>query len=127
MTYDTEERKEAGKLARKHGARFESLVRADLNSKGWIVSKNDNKVSEGHYKLGKRSYNPFTHVVGYGNGFPDFICWFKDQGIMLVESKKNKYLSKEEKADVAWIKEHLGILIKVAFKNKLGEIEYVDA
>jgi len=123
------EKSRRGRLGRIHGQRFELSVREDLNEKGWLVFKNDNQVylDENEFKQAKRSYNPFTHMVGYGNGFPDFVCIdIKEFDIKFVESKKNKYLSQEEKLKVAWIKENLKIPVEVAFNNKDGEIEYVS-
>ena len=123
------ERSRSGRLGRIHGQRFELSVREDLNEKGWLVFKNDNQVylDENEFKQAKRSFNPFTKMVGYGNGFPDFVCIdIKEFDIKFVESKKNKYLSQEEKLKVAWIKENLKIPVEVAFNNKDGEIEYVS-
>ena len=125
----TEENSNRGRLGRIHGQRFELSVREDLNEKGWLVFKNDNQVylDENEFKQAKRSFNPFTKMVGYGNGFPDFVCIdIKEFDIKFVESKKNKYLSQEEKLKVAWIKENLKIPVEVAFNNKDGEIEYVS-
>ena len=129
VTPDLLEKSRRGRLGRIRGQRFELSVREDLNEKGWLVFKNDNQVylDENEFKQAKRSYNPFTHMVGYGNGFPDFVCIdIKEFDIKFVESKKNKYLSQEEKLKVAWIKENLKIPVEVAFNNKDGEIEYVS-
>ena len=128
VTPDLLEKSRRGRLGRIHGQRFELSVREDLNEKGWLVFKNDNQVylDENEFKQAKRSYNPFTHMVGYGNGFPDFLCITLDGDVKFVESKKNKYLSQEEKLKVAWIKENLKIPVEVAFNNKDGEIEYVS-
>ncbi len=90
-----------GKRNRQSGAEFERKVRADLKSKGWLVSKFMNNVeltelwSAGHKystdkPLGydgkmipaKRKYNPFKKALCIGTGFPDFICWRKSEPIM---------------------------------------------
>jgi hypothetical protein len=64
-----------------------------------------------------------------GAGFPDFFCYSLSEPheVVFIESKKNKYLTKEEKEQVVWIKENLKIPIEVAFMNKDGDVEYVSA
>lgn len=98
----TKDKSKRGKLARQSGAAFERKVRADLESKGWIVDKWSNNVEferkiEMKYKandpkLGKclhktkddvigklipakRKYNPFSKALSIGTGFPDFIAF----------------------------------------------------
>lgn len=89
-----------GKKNRASGAAWERKVRADLESKGWIVSKWQNNVDfmkkERHNKEGvkfdesdelkcskgkcipaKRKYNPFSRALSVGTGFPDFIAYCK--------------------------------------------------
>lgn len=84
-------KKQQGKKNRANGSRFELLVRKDLESKGWIVSKWTNNVEfqkentiEVAGKLGcpygkivpaKRKYNPFNRAFAIGTGFPDFIAY----------------------------------------------------
>lgn len=102
-----------GRKARKKGVSFELETRKDLMSKGWIVTKFDNDVIDGELKQAKKSFNPFTKRLGIGNGFTDFLAIkiIKDDGIIDyriygVESKKAKYLDKEEKEKVRWLLEH---------------------
>lgn len=87
--------KKQGKRNRLNGAAFERKVRADLESKGWIVDKWSNNVEfniehqgnavqiipdevvVGKLIPAKRKYNPFNKVMAIGTGFPDFICFPK--------------------------------------------------
>jgi hypothetical protein len=137
-----------GKRNRAAGKRFELKVRADLESKGWIVFRNSNDVTkpveteigeyERFFKQTTGHWNPGTHSIMMSqSGFPDFIC-IKGKGyfnekilfeIQFVECKggdeKHKYLSAEEKEKVEWIKDKLKIPVVVANKgDKRGEITY---
>jgi hypothetical protein len=99
MKLTKEEKIKQGKDNRKKGTKFELLVRKDLESKGWNVSKYMNQVEFYHnteniikeikepfsgFKVGrlipaKRKYNPFTkRPMAEGTGFPDFIAIKKD-------------------------------------------------
>jgi hypothetical protein len=75
------EKSKRGKKSRAAGQRFETKVRQDLESKGWIVNKWMNTVDcDRDGKIGKlvpakRKYNPFMKVMTIGTGFPDFICF----------------------------------------------------
>jgi len=70
-----------GKKSRARGQRFEGKVRADLEKKGWIVSKWMNTIEYekengiGKIVPAKRKYNPFNRAMTIGTGFPDFICF----------------------------------------------------
>ena len=115
--------KKQGKKNRASGQRFELKVRKDLESKGWIVSKWMNNVSEvfeqdiGEYVRelipAKHKFRGMGIPMAIGTGFPDFICFcqatfckdkckFQGQAkyvysIIGVEVKSNGYLDKEEK------------------------------
>jgi hypothetical protein len=100
--------------------------------------------TQGEFKQAKSKWNPFLkRAMMTQSGFPDFLilsektCWnciahhFGPCGyeVQFVEckggNKTNKYLSKEEKAKVEWIKKHLKIPVLVANKgDKRGEITY---
>jgi hypothetical protein len=85
-----EEKRKIGKKSRKAGSEFEKLVRADLESKGWIVSKWQNNVElvdgfagpntecwkKGKLVPAKPKFNPFTHsLMMNSSGFVDFIAY----------------------------------------------------
>ena len=83
-----------GRKSRRDGAKFEQDVRKDLESKGWIVFKNQNDVEfdtfyddegfkmplpegvkKGIFKPAKSKWNPFTkRPMNISQGFPDFLC-----------------------------------------------------
>jgi len=98
------DKKKQGKRNRRKGMQFELLVRKDLESKGWIVSKWQNnveleiqtkspdieieekekesivKITEYSRVVGKlipskRKFNPFSKALSLGTGFPDFIAY----------------------------------------------------
>lgn len=84
------EKQKQGKKNKAAGARFEMKVRKDLESKGWIVDKWSNNISDypeeninkppeerEDRKIipAKRKYNPFKKVMVIGTGFPDFIAY----------------------------------------------------
>jgi len=89
------DKKKQGKKNRASGAAWERKVRADLQSKGWIVCKwmnnvefeNFAEVNDEGFKFGvriprtgkcvpaKRKYNPFNRALSVGVGFPDFIAY----------------------------------------------------
>ncbi len=126
-----------GKKSRAKGQRFETKVRQDLENMGWVVSKWMNTVDyEREGKTGKivpakRKYNPFLKALSIGTGFPDFICFKRqEQGFDVIglEVKGNGYLDKIEKDMCIWLLENKifsRILIAKNSKDK-GKIEYVD-
>jgi len=116
-----------GKKNRAAGVRFESKVRADLESRGWMVDKWMNNVDfeRGRVAAAKRRYNPYLRALSIGNGFPDFICFrktektLKKEGnknplfeVIAVEVKKNGYLDKDEKERCKWYLEK-GVFPKI--------------
>jgi hypothetical protein len=80
-------RSEIGKKNKADGAKFELLVRKNLEESGWTVSKYQNNIDfmtneDGTINLNlgrivpaKRKYNPFNKVLTIGTGFPDFVCF----------------------------------------------------
>ena len=115
--------KKQGKRNRKKGGDFEREVRAELESKGYIVSKWSNNVEcivEDNVNLpgkkiykcaklipAKHKFNPFNKVMSMGTGFPDFIAYKKvGKGFMIlgVEAKSNGYLDQEEKSKCRWLR-----------------------
>ncbi len=125
-----------GKRSRAAGQRFETKVRENLESMGWVVSKWMNTVDYEKNKLvpAKRKYNPFFKALSVGTGFPDFIA-FKKKGeksfeVIGIEVKKQGYLDKIEKGMCFWLLENKifsRILIAKGKKNgRKIEIEYVD-
>ena len=91
------DKKIQGKKNRAAGARFELKVRHDLESKGWIVDKWSNNVSEvfeqdiGEYV---RRLEPAKHKfrgpgipMVMGTGFPDFIAYKFIQGFPKKEDE----------------------------------------
>jgi hypothetical protein len=132
-----------GKRNRRKGKHFEIVVRQDLEKKGWLVFRNSNDVVEGVFRQAKSKWNPFTKMpMTMQSGFPDFLIvrrqtcgncvahGFGDCGwtVQFVECKTGKYLSKEEKEKVEWIKTNLKIQVSVSYKGKKrGVIEYEEA
>jgi len=72
--------KKQGKTNRLRGQIFETRVREDLETKGWIVTKWMNTVDFERDKVApsKRKYNPFTKALSIGTGFPDLLCFKKN-------------------------------------------------
>lgn len=113
-----------GKKNRAAGVRFESKVRADLESRGWLVDKWMNNVDfeKNRVSAAKRRYNPYLRALSIGNGFPDFICFRKTKSldknknplfeVIAVEVKKNGYLDKDEKERCKWYLEK-GVFPKI--------------
>jgi hypothetical protein len=139
----TEEKRRQGRLNKAAGRRFEMSVRKDLESDGWIVCKWANNVENNKLIPAKHKFNPFTKVMSYGNGFPDFVCFkrIRTAGVGLsydyedkplyevigVESKMGSYLDKNEKVKCLWLinnKVFNYILIASRNKYKRGKILY---
>ena len=105
-------KQQLGKRGRQSGKKFELKVRKDLEDDGWIVSKWNNTIDFENNKLiqAKSKYNPFTkRVMSEGSGFPDFVAYKLVNELFVVigvESKKAKYLDKEEKKMIEWLREH---------------------
>lgn len=132
--------KKQGKRNRAAGLRFEKKVRADLESKGWIVSKWQNNVGFGKVDstIGKIKVFQFGRLIPAKmgkyrtnqGGFPDFICFKMAEGcdydrddyslykVIGVEVKSNGYLSKEEKEKCKWLLENkVFSKILIAYKD----------
>ena len=79
-TFKKKSKIERGKKSRAAGARFELIVRKNLEEMGWIVDKWTNTVDYEKLKLipSKRKYNPFKKVMVIGTGFPDFVAFKKN-------------------------------------------------
>ena len=118
-----------GRKNRNRGRVFESKVRADLESKDWIVAKWANQVDLENNKLvpAKHKFNFFTKVMAMGTGFPDFIAFKKigiDNVIIGVESKVGKYLDKIEKVKAQWLLDNkIFSEIRIAYKDS-SSIKY---
>lgn len=90
-----EEKSKIGKKSRIDGAKFELVVRLELEKNGWIVIKNPNNVIEDkdnikHFKQGKSKYNPFTkRLMMNSGGFPDFICYRIKNSIFSFEFEQD--------------------------------------
>ena len=136
--------KKQGKRNKINGAIFERRVRADLESKGWIVSKWQNNV-----ELPKGISNQLIEARNYAKcvqakpgrfrmmqtGFPDFIA-FELQveldlfEIIFIECKTNGRLDKIEKEKAKWYLDNhycskLYIASKVKEKNRI-KIKYEE-
>lgn len=122
-----------GKKSRAKGQRFETKVRQDLENLGWTVAKWMNTVDyeKGRVVPAKRKYNPFLKALSVGTGFPDFVCFRRqEQGFEVIglEVKGNGYLDAVEKGMCIWLLENrIFSRILIARKGKkAGEIEYTD-
>ena len=138
MKKEKSEKSIRGKKSRAKGQRFESKVRQDLENMGWIVSKWMNSVDydrqNGIGKIipAKRKYNPFLKALSIGTGFPDFVCFKRNEDgnyeIIGLEVKGNGYLDPKEKGMCLWLLENKifsRILIAKNSKEK-GKIDYID-
>ena len=134
--------KKQGKKNRSSGAEFERRTRADLERKGWIVSKWTNNVNENKCITAKASRFRLSST-----GFPDFICYKRVEDInklwimlnadnllfyeiIFVEVKTDGYLDKEEKAKAKWYLDNkycskFLIAKKTKVKNKIV-VEYKE-
>jgi hypothetical protein len=128
----TKEKSEMGKRSRKSGKVFENNVRRDLEKRGWIVCKWTNTIDFNVDAIipAKSKYNPFTkRVMSEGSGFPDFVMFkrtkdMKSFSVWGAESKKAKYLDKEEKRMMQWYLDHntFGRLyVAYPLKNKMSD------
>jgi len=127
------EKSEQGKKSRAKGIAFEAKVRQDLENLGWVVAKWTNTVDYEKNKIvpAKRKYNPFLKALSVGTGFPDFICFRRqEQGFDVIglEVKGNGYLDQVEKGMCIWLLENkIFSRILIARKSKeKGKIEYID-
>ena len=137
-----------GKYYKRAGMLFENKVRADLESKGWIVDRWSNQVEldnytitkEGEDKHGKYDFCKAGKLVkaksfmgrSRTNGFPDFII-FKRCGngvysVAGIEVKMKGKLSKEEKEKCVWYLENK-VFSKIFIASQgeqRGEIKYLN-
>ncbi|MDA3836007.1 MAG: hypothetical protein PF542_00130 [Nanoarchaeota archaeon] len=124
-----------GTANKRRGLLFETKVREDLESKGWIVTKWMNTVDFDRDKVApaRRKYNPFTKALSIGTGFPDLLC-FKKNGerydVIGVEVKSTGLLDQMEKGQCLWyLTKKVFPRILIARKKKEGarvNIEYED-
>ena len=123
-----------GKSSRAAGGRFESIVRKDFESKGWIIDKWTNNVDLEKNILipSKRKFNPFMKIMSIGTGFPDFIALkpreFGGHDVIGIEVKMKGLLDKTEKEKARWYLDK-GIFSKIVVSKKgekRGEIEHID-
>jgi len=134
-----------GKKNRASGQRFERKVRADLESKGFIVDRWSNNVDLSDYTIiieedkgdvcisGKLI--PAKSFMGRSrtNGFPDYLCIRrltrkKLYEVIGVECKINGYLDKTEKEKCKWLLDNK-IFSKILIASrgeKRGKIEYKE-
>ncbi len=129
-------RSSQGKKNRAAGRRFESKVRENLEGMGWIVNKWMNNIDYEKNKIvpAKRKYNPFLKALSLGTGFPDFVCFKRDENgkyeVIGLEVKSNGYLDQSEKGMCLWLIENKVfsriLIAKKNLKGKKIEIEYID-
>ena len=131
-----------GKASRQAGARFELKVRADLESKGWIVDRWSNNVEptvqikdwggEGIIFKGKLVPAKSNRFGLRNTGFPDFVIFrdltYSPIGVIGVECKINGYLNQKEKAKCRWYLDNkVFSKILIASKSKQrGKVEYLE-
>ncbi len=107
-----------GKANRASGKRFEDKSREFLEKQGLVVGRwtNNLVLENGEYKIVPSKplmkFNPFTKIMQILNtntGFPDYFAFApgKETEVIGYESKKGKYLDKEEKAKCAWYLKNL--------------------
>ena len=129
----TKKKRAQGKKNRAAGARFEAKVRGELEKMGWIVSRWMNTVDYEKNKLvpAKRKYNPFLKALSIGTGFPDLVCFKKENSgyeVIGVEVKRNGYLDKVERGMCHWFIENkiFQRILVAKIGKKRGEVEYLD-
>ena len=129
----TKKKRAQGKKNRAAGARFEAKVRGELEKMGWIVSRWMNTVDYEKNKLvpAKRKYNPFLKALSIGTGFPDLVCFKKENSgyeVIGVEVKRNGYLDKVERGMCHWLIENkiFQRILVAKIGKKRGEVEYLD-
>lgn len=110
----TEQNRKQGKKNRVSGADFERRVRADLEGKGWIVSKWQNNVDLTNNKCTacKNKFLGPGKPMMLGAGFPDFItyknytkeanCGGPCFDVVFVECKINGKLDPTERDKAKW-------------------------
>ena len=114
----TKEKEAQGKSNRNKGKLFEIKSRDFLSEQGLIVARwtNNLVLENGEYKMVASKplmkFNPFTKVMQIMNtntGFPDYFAYRpgKETEIVGYESKKGKYLDKEEKEKCKWYLKNL--------------------
>jgi hypothetical protein len=127
--------KKQGRRNKINGGIFERKVRADLENSGWIVNKWMNNVDLIENKLApsKRKFNPFSKVMTIGTGFPDFICFKRQENsfeVILVEVKRNGLFDREEKEKSKWYLENKIVnRIVIAMEEREGrklKIKYIN-
>lgn len=134
------DKKLQGKKNRESGQRFERRVRADFESRGWIVDRWGNNVELSYLEIDENIVDDYhTKLVPaksrFGlrtTGFPDFVCFklmidnlYEVYG---VECKSNGYLSKEEKEKCKWLLEN-NVFSKILIASKgekKGKIKYKE-
>ena len=144
--------KKQGKKNRQKGSDWEKIVRKDLESKGWVISKWQNQVefrtytepvnnmiliNEGRMIPCRMNFRGKGIPMMLGAGFPDFVAFknHTDQSdcggpcfeVIGVECKINGYLNPEEREKCNWmLTNNIFGKILIAFKNKEGKIEYKE-
>jgi hypothetical protein len=114
----SKEKEVQGKSNRASGKRFEDKSRDFLEEQGLIVGRWTNNLilENGEYKIVPSKplmkFNPFTktmQIMNTNTGFPDYFAFHpgKETEVVGYESKKGKYLDKEEKAKCKWYLKHL--------------------
>jgi len=124
--------KKQGKLNRASGARFELVVRKDLEERGWIVDKWTNNIVDKKLVKVKNKWTGPGRPMMLGAGFPDFVAFRPCDSINVkvigVEAKINGYLKLEEKEKCKWyLDNHIFSRILIAKKTKQGRrivVEY---
>ena len=109
-----------GKASRSAGVRFESKVRKDLETKGWIVNKWSNNIDNNTLIPAKHAFRGKGIPMTMGTGFPDFMAFRKSiqyYEVIGVESKMNGYLDKKEKEKCKWLLEN-NIFSKIFIASK---------
>jgi hypothetical protein len=111
-------KKEIGRKSRASGKLFEVKSREFLENQGLVVGRWTNNLilEENGFKMVASKpmmrFNPFTktmQIMNTNTGFPDYFAYQpgKETEIIGYESKKAKYLDKEEKAKCDWYLKHL--------------------
>jgi hypothetical protein len=112
------DKEKQGKKNRSSGKYFEEKSRDFLEKQGFIVGRwtNNLVLENGKYKIipskPLMKFNPFTktmQIMNTNTGFPDYFAFQpgKETEVIGYESKKGKYLDKEEKTKCEWYLKNL--------------------
>ena len=123
-----------GKSNKRKGNQLEAEARAALIDAGYITCRWQNTIIDNKLVGAKPKWNFFTKSLSYASvGFPDFVVMkainkLGAYQVIGLESKRNGYLDREEKAMVKWyLDNNIFPKIIIAKKDKTGHMIFIDS